>query len=503
MDKISQSDLSALSKIVKVLQSNPECLHDPKFDFFKTYLESLGAKIPDAPAKEDDDFDDMPSLIPEDAPKEEKKEEKKEEGNKEETNIIEVGGKRRRGNPREKKEGEGEGEGEGEEKGKKYKVGLLVMYAGFEYQGLQMNPGAHTVEAVLHKALISAGCISYDNQLQLQKIAWQRCARTDKGVSALGNVISCRLRFGEEEPPFTQTREKINSFLPENVRLFHIQRVPKSFNAKNACDSRTYEYLCPVSAFDPLPDYQYETPSSSSSPSTAPSESSSSSSSCPSSSNLSSSSSSPEVLQDRLNRYLSQYVGSHLYHNFTPKAKSEASSQRNILSFTASAPFTVDGVMFVSLVVKGQAFLLNQIRKMVGLMIWAVATNQPEWVIQAPFLPTISCKIFMVPGEFLLLRGCHFDYFYQGKQTTVCDPLKVEPFAEVRDKFRNEYIVPTMVKKVKEGLFNDWMEKFTETFKEFECLRGEEVQKRVELMMIESERKKERKLEKSRKRKRY
>ena len=101
--------------------------------------------------------------------KEEEKEEKKElkQGEEEtpEGNIIEVGGKRRRSNPREKKEKEeGDEEGEGEGKGKKYKVGLLGMYAGFEYQGLQMNPGAHTIEEVLHKALISAGCVGYDNQ---------------------------------------------------------------------------------------------------------------------------------------------------------------------------------------------------------------------------------------------------------------------------------------------------------------------------------------------------
>ena len=75
----------------------------------------------------------------------------------------------------------------------------------------------------------------------------------------------------------------------------------------------------------------------------------------------------------------------------------------------------------------------------------------------------------------------------------MCAPLTVEPFAEVRDEFRNSHIVPTMVVKVKEGLFKEWLEKFEEKFEEFECLRGEEVKKKVDLMVLDNIRRKERK----------
>ena len=68
---------------------------------------------------------------------------------------------------KEKKENEKEenDEEEGEEgRPKKIKVGLLVEYAGFEYQGLQLNPGAKTIEKELHQALIKSGCIEEVNQ---------------------------------------------------------------------------------------------------------------------------------------------------------------------------------------------------------------------------------------------------------------------------------------------------------------------------------------------------
>jgi hypothetical protein len=37
------------------------------------------------------------------------------------------------------------------------------------------------------------GAISDSNFGKLQKIAWTRCARTDKGVHAAGNVISAKV----------------------------------------------------------------------------------------------------------------------------------------------------------------------------------------------------------------------------------------------------------------------------------------------------------------------
>ena len=50
-----------------------------------------------------------------------------------------------------------------------------------------------TAEHKLEEALHKAGAISDDNRGTLQKISWSRSGRTDKGVHALGQVISCKL----------------------------------------------------------------------------------------------------------------------------------------------------------------------------------------------------------------------------------------------------------------------------------------------------------------------
>lgn len=73
-----------------------------------------------------------------------------------------------------------------------------------------------------------------------------RCARTDKGVHAAGNVISLKLIV--EEPDIVA---KINSFLPEQIRVWGVVRTVGSFSSYQQCDSRRYEYLVPSHCFLP------------------------------------------------------------------------------------------------------------------------------------------------------------------------------------------------------------------------------------------------------------
>ena len=67
---------------------------------------------------------------------------------------------------------------------------------------------------------------------------------------------------------------------------------------------------------------------------------------------------------------LKEYEGTKSYHNFTTgKHPTDANAKRYILSFTCGEPFVDSGSdsEWVLLSVVGQSFLLNQIRKMIGL----------------------------------------------------------------------------------------------------------------------------------------
>ena len=102
-----------------------------------------------------------------------------------------------------------------------------------------------TVEGELEAAIARAGGISRQRG-DFGKVQWTRAARTDKGVSAVGQVVALKMVL---EPP--GTLERVNAALPERFEVFGIDRVTNGFNAKTMCDRRRYEYVIPTWAFDP------------------------------------------------------------------------------------------------------------------------------------------------------------------------------------------------------------------------------------------------------------
>ncbi|KAK7207409.1 tRNA pseudouridine synthase A [Myxozyma melibiosi] len=146
--------------------------------------------------------------------------------------------------PRTKREGEGEGNKE--PRRPKRKAACLIGYCGTGYHGMQLNPPQKTIEGDLFDALVKAGAISKDNSDDPKKVGFMRAARTDKGVHAAGNVISAKLIIEDED-----IVEKINSHLPEQIRVWGITRTTNGFDCHKHCGSRIYEYLIPSFSFLP------------------------------------------------------------------------------------------------------------------------------------------------------------------------------------------------------------------------------------------------------------
>lgn len=192
--------------------------------------------------------------------------------------------------------------------GKKRKVALFLGYVGAGYYGMQRNPPHPTIEAELERALVAAGCIAHQNASSFNKVHWMRAARTDKGVSAVCQVVSARLVMvqnrrgdegeGEDEGGQEQQQEeaqqqekegqkaaaaedneeegagqksrgssanpknpsggdhddpvvaRVNAALPPAVRVYGWRRVTEGFDARKWCDRRRYEYVLPAWVFD-------------------------------------------------------------------------------------------------------------------------------------------------------------------------------------------------------------------------------------------------------------
>jgi tRNA pseudouridine38-40 synthase len=120
----------------------------------------------------------------------------------------------------------------------------------------------------------------------------------------------------------------------------------------------------------------------------------------------------PERLEE-LNNILKLYEGTKNYHNFTVRKEwTDPSSRRYIIKFDCEQPFVADNteVEFVRLKVKGQSFMMHQIRKMVGLAI-AIMKGYVEPFTITHAMEKESMNIPQAPGLGLVLENVHYERY--------------------------------------------------------------------------------------------
>ncbi|KAM4533130.1 pseudouridylate synthase 1 homolog [Fundulus diaphanus] len=322
-------------------------------------------------------------------------------------------------------------EGEHTEDDKKYpkkKVVLLLAYSGKGYYGMQRNPRNsqfRTIEDDLVTALVKSGCIPENHGDDMKKMSFQRCARTDKGVSAAGQVVSLKLRLIED------IIEKINEHLPPQIRVLGLKRVTQGFNSKNNCDARTYCYMLPTVAFSPK-DYDTE--------------------------KTAAYRLEPETLQ-KANQLFALYKGTHNFHNFTSqKAPTDPSARRYITEMSCGEPFVRNSYEFAVITVRGQSFMLHQIRKMIGLVIAVIKGYAKEQVMERSWGQE-KVDVPKAPGLGLVLERVHFDrYNKRFGGDGLHERLEWDREEEAIKAFKEAHIYPSIIEtECEEGSMVSWM----------------------------------------------
>lgn len=130
-------------------------------------------------------------------------------------------------------------------------IALKFAYLGQHYNGLEFhanNPTPlPTVEEELWKALVKAKLIFGQGSLpNWTDCNFAKCGRTDRGVSAFGQVVSLRVRSGQDELPYSQI---LNRLLPPSIRILAWCYPPNDFSARFNCKARTYKYFFTNPAF--------------------------------------------------------------------------------------------------------------------------------------------------------------------------------------------------------------------------------------------------------------
>lgn len=335
---------------------------------------------------------------------------------------------------------------DGTARGKKRKIAAFLAYVGKGYQGFQRNPGARTVEDELERAIVAAGGISRDNAGDFTKVQWTRAARTDKGVSAVGQCIALRMVL---DPP--GVLERINAALPAGFKIFGYKRVTGGFNAKTMCDRRRYEYVIPTCAFDPrrcLPRREVEAEAALAAEAaeqgiepikTGETEEEDAKAFV-----------FDEDLRARVNKILGNYCGTHNFHNYTVRVDpNDAAAMRYIISFECGEPFVIDGVEFVRTTVVGQSFMLHQIRKLIGTMICVVRGYLTEEDQIFALKTKESCVTPMAPELGLFLCECIY-HAYNTRYAESHEPLALDDYANDVEAFKKSHIYPHMASTEKE-----------------------------------------------------
>ncbi|XP_021042302.1 tRNA pseudouridine synthase A isoform X4 [Mus pahari] len=232
-----------------------------------------------------------------------------------------------------------------------------------------------------------------------------------QGVSAAGQVVSLKVWLIDD------ILDKINSHLPSHIRILGLKRVTGGFNSKNKCDARTYCYMLPTFAFAhkdrDVQDESYRL--------------------------------SAETLQ-QVNRLLACYKGTHNFHNFTSqKGPREPSARRYILEMYCEEPFVREGLEFAVIKVKGQSFMMHQIRKMVGLVVAIVKGYAPESVLERSWGEE-KVDVPKAPGLGLVLERVHFEKYNQRfGGDGLHEPLDWTQEEGKVTAFKEQYIYPTIV----------------------------------------------------------
>ncbi|XP_069737997.1 tRNA pseudouridine(38/39) synthase-like isoform X1 [Phaenicophaeus curvirostris] len=141
-------------------------------------------------------------------------------------------------------------------------VALKIAYLGWGYQGFASQENTdNTIEEKLFEALKKTRLV--DNR---QTSNYHRCGRTDKGVSAFGQVISLDLRSNLSEGKKLNGHEGaseskgegeelrythiLNRVLPPDIRVLAWAPVEPDFSARFSCLKRTYRYFFPCADLD-------------------------------------------------------------------------------------------------------------------------------------------------------------------------------------------------------------------------------------------------------------
>jgi tRNA pseudouridine38-40 synthase len=212
---------------------------------------------------------------------------------------------------------------------------LTLAYDGTAYKGWQIQPGQPTVQGTLERAM---------GRVTGQTIRAVASGRTDSGVHALGQVVSCAT---DCQLSTDELCRAINANLPRDMRVLQVQEAPWGFHAVRGAIGKCYRYLIQDG---PVPDvfarhYSWFV---------------------------------PVRLDERaMHRAAQALVGTHDFSSFEAAGAPRCSTVRTVTELAVRREGG-DRTGRVSVQIEANGFLYNMVRNIVGTLVEVGKGKQPE-----------------------------------------------------------------------------------------------------------------------------
>lgn len=250
------------------------------------------------------------------------------------------------------------------DRGNQRRIALTIQYDGTRYAGWQLQENANTVQAEIERSLAV---------LLKEKVRVVASGRTDTGVHALGQVIHFDIPSGI---PLDRLCAGMNGILPGDIAVKNACEVPADFHARFSAREREYLYrIYNHSLRSPFMLYR-----------------------------------ALWVIKPLDIAYLREasrhFIGVHDFASFCKKSSAaEMNTVREILSFDIGAEGNE-----LSIVIRGNGFLHNMIRIMIGTLLELHKTGEAPGVIRT-ILERCDrdCSGFTAPAYGLYLRKVSYD----------------------------------------------------------------------------------------------
>jgi tRNA pseudouridine38-40 synthase len=340
----------------------------------------------------------------------------------------------------------------------KRKFAIIHGYFGQDYSGNTKNPGVKTVEEELENALYKEKFISECNYGKLTKISWMRASRTDKGVSAIMNVVSAKLH---KHPNMSELdmKQKLNEVLPKDIRVFRIIEVSDHFDSKDNNNNREYHYILPTFLLEPKKEEEKKDNNDNKI-------------------NENNGNAKEEEINipddykanydyrlteediKKLKEICKGFLGTKKFHNYTRKVGfSNMSSQRHIIEMNCDDIIDFGVFQVIKFKIIGQSFLYNQIRKMIGMIIDCMRNQKDMDYFKNSFLSN-KYDIPKAPGEGLYLRNIDYSKYNDRKLNKKNNIFLTDDDEREMEAFREKLVEKIKDTELKQKVFTSWLWKF-------------------------------------------